>query len=236
MRVEKVIAVSDQYRTNTKALVIVLLIVLVAVSFCLWVFYYQVEDQLQRPVGEPDFDPKDKQEIRRLWSENTEMRLAQEVKYRVENNLRLTIKQLQDEVAGLDEELQFYKRLMAPLDVQKGLAIDSFVVHGQIGQRSIEFTMLLTQVTDSNNWVSGGIEIDVQGVELSTDNVRTFNAILEEDEPLLFRFRYFQEIKSRIFIPTSIEPKKIIVRVRNDQPEGRHLEQQFDWGKIIKKW
>ena len=96
MRVGKVIAVSDQYRTNRNKLVIALFIIIATVSFAFALFYYYVEDQLQRSGEKPSFDPADRQEIRRLKSKSAEMRRVLAVEIGVTENLRLTIKELKD--------------------------------------------------------------------------------------------------------------------------------------------
>ena len=93
MRVGKVIAVSDQYRSNRNKLVIVLFIIIATVSFAFALYYYYVEDQLQRSGEKLLFDPADKQEIRRLISKSAEMRRVLAVEIGVTENLRLAIKE-----------------------------------------------------------------------------------------------------------------------------------------------
>ncbi|MCH2351171.1 MAG: hypothetical protein MK322_06870 [Pseudomonadales bacterium] len=231
MRVGKVIAVSDQYRTNRNKLVIALFIIIATVSFAFALFYYYVEDQLQRSGEKPSFDPADKQEIRRLKSKSAEMRRVLAVEIGVTENLRLTIKELKDEIGSLNEEVQFYKRIMVPQASDRGLGIKSLVVHRKVGENGFQFILVLMQRTDSNKWVTGNVEINVQGVDLVDGTKQTLNVSSGYYKPHTFGFRYFQEIEGWMALPDGFEPTTLVVRVRGEHA-GNEVEEYFDWESI----
>ena len=231
MRVGKVIAVSDQYRTNRNKLVIVQFIVIVAVSLTFTLFYYYVEDQLQRAGEKLSFDLGDKEEIDRLTSKRAEMRRVLAVEIGVTENLRQTIKELKDQIASLNEEVQFYKRVMAPQDADRALGIESLVVDREVDKKGFQFVLVLVQLRDSNKWVTGKVEINVQGVDLSDGSTKTLNVSSGHYEPHPFRFRYYQEIAGWKTLPDGFEPIKLIVRVRAEQT-GNEIEEYFDWESI----
>ena len=75
--------------------------------------------------------------------------------------LRLTIKDLRDEVAAVTEEVTFYKSLMSPSSLARGLQIAEFDVAttGEINQ--FTYHLLLTQVESRRDWIQGDIRIEV---------------------------------------------------------------------------
>ena len=68
-----------------------------------------------------EIDQVNEVRIKELLGELIDANLSEEVSHQASQELRKTIKTLRDEVAGLNEEVTFYKSLMAPSSVERGL-------------------------------------------------------------------------------------------------------------------
>ena len=74
------------------------------------------------------------------------------------NALRESIKTLHDEEAELRRELVFYRSLMAPGKLTKGLQVASFELFTNDGE-GFTYHLLLTQVTNQRARISGTVKI-----------------------------------------------------------------------------
>lgn len=160
--------------------------------------------------------------------------------------LKHDIRALKDEVAALTEEVTFYKSLMAPSSVAKGLQIADFELTAMEEPGRFTFHLLLTQVENRRDWVQGEASLEVHGklvpdssddrttgsdsVTLITERVLPLTEIGEGDSyPLKFRFRYFQDLTGVISLPPGFEPERITVRAGKRGASTDALTRSFDW-------
>ena len=120
---------------------------------------------------------------------------------------------------------------MVPQASDIGLVIKSLVVHRKAGENGFQFILVLMQLTDSNKWVTGNVEINVQGVDLVDGTKQTLNVSSGYYKPHTFGFRYFQEIEGWMALPDGFEPTTLVVRVRGEHA-GNEVEEYFDWESI----
>ncbi|MCR9279277.1 MAG: hypothetical protein NXH85_15055 [Pseudomonadaceae bacterium] len=145
--------------------------------------------------------------------------------------LRATIKQQKDEIAQLQEQVNFFQRLMAPGSAPRGVMIDR-VELSRAGD-AFEYYVLLTQLEDRRSWVSGLVVIDVIGQRGGAQQVLSLTELTEVDSyPIKYRFRYFQDFSGSLSLPDGFEPSAI--RVRADQSSGKdNLEREFAWDAAL---
>lgn len=170
-----------------------------------------------------------------LTRELADARLGQSVDAQAAQSLRQTISELRDRVAGLREEVTFYKSLMAPSSIRRGLQIAEFEL-GQ-GESDNQFTyhILLTQAEERRDWVRGSVQVEVHGLRsrgdgTTVEEVLPLTELAEtEDYPLEFRFRYFQNLSGTLTLPDGFRPRAVLVTMT---PRGRvndRTERSFDW-------
>lgn len=164
--------------------------------------------------------------------------LSQEVENEAAQALKEDIRALKEQLAALTEEVTFYKSLMAPSSLAKGLQIADFELLPMEEEGRYTFHLLLTQVETRRDWVQGEATLEVEGrmpgtggseaVTGSGQRVLPLTEIGEGDSyPLKFRFRYFQDLTGVISLPAGFEPERIVVKAgkRNTQA----LRRTFDW-------
>jgi hypothetical protein len=202
--------------------------------------------QLGRSVGELDRLYVDS--LERLNSANAatvgvlearlvEAELTRGVDQEAAGELRGTIRELKDEVASLEEEVTFYKSLMAPSSLARGLQIADFELEPMDRDGRYTFHLLLTQVETRRDWVQGDATLEVHGRMTGSENatpeadrVLNLTEIGEEGTyPLKFRFRYFQDLTGVINLPSGFTPDRIVVTAGKSGAGSDNLSRTFEW-------
>jgi hypothetical protein len=179
---------------------------------------------------------KDSQEsaIAELNRELVDARLGQSVGEQAAQALRGAVSELRSEVAGLQEEVTFYKSLMAPSSLTKGLQIADLQLFGAEDGTDFAYQLLLTQAQVRRDWVQGSVALSVRGVapEAGPETERLLSfADLDADGtyPLKFRFRYFQQLTGQVRLPTGFRPLEVLVTATPSGRGGEVLERTFPW-------
>ncbi len=160
--------------------------------------------------------------------------LKRDVDQQAGQELRRTIKLLRDDTAALAEEVTFYKSLMSPSSVARGLQIEEFdvVATGELNQ--FTYHLLLTQVESRRDWIQGDIHIDIRGRQMATPAADEQVLSLTEIEdlgsyPLKFRFRYFQDLSGLLTLPRGFVPRAVDITALRRGSRSDSLRRTFDW-------
>lgn len=174
-------------------------------------------------------------QIDELKRQLVDARLGKDVDAQASQQLRENIKQLRDEVAALKEEVTFYKSLMAPSSVERGLQIAEFELTQAEAVDQFVYHLLLTQVEARRDWIQGSVRVDVRGRragagEQFEEQVLSLTEIAQVDPyPLRFRFRYFQDLSGVLTLPEGFEPEAVVVTASRRGNRSDNLQRTFDW-------
>ncbi len=163
----------------------------------------------------------------RLVDADLRNRVHDEVTQRLQND----VKSFRDRIAALEEEVAFYQALMAPSSVKQGLQIAEFQVSAGRGRGEFEFEILLTQVAQQRSWISGDVEMTLQGLsEGGAEQVLSLTDISDADPyPLPYRFRYFQDLSGTMRLPAGFEPRSVTIRAKAQKGRDAAHERIFEW-------
>lgn len=149
--------------------------------------------------------------------------------------LREDIVRYSEEIAGLREEVTFYKSLMAPSSVDRGLQIAQFELTAVADTDQFSYRLLLTQMEARRDWVQGSVRVDVRGRSTSAGSadeqqVLSLTELAEVDPyPLKYRFRYFQDLSGVMSLPAGFLPEAVVVTVDRGGSRQDNLQRTFDW-------
>ncbi|HQU16602.1 MAG: DUF6776 family protein [Gammaproteobacteria bacterium] len=142
-----------------------------------------------------------------------------------------SLKGLQDQVLELKQDLAFYRTVVGPRAGKVGLRIQSLMV-SRTGDPSIyRYQLVLSQVLKRDQWAQGGVTLEVDGRQGGTPG-RLSLKDLEVDRKaptLVFRFKYFQRLQGRLRLPPRFTPRSVLVRVRVETPTRGVIEKTFQW-------
>jgi len=175
-----------------------------------------------------DMASANEQTIATLRQQLTDGKLARDVDREAAQELRTSIKGLRDEVAALEEEVRFYKSLMAPSSLEQGLQIAKFEVSPAAAADQFAYRILLTQVATRRDWIQGHVRVEL--TDPRSGRVLSLTEIAElEAYPLKFRFRYFQDLTGVLTLPAGFEPQSVTVTAARRGSAAQRQEKTFDW-------
>lgn len=167
-------------------------------------------------------------------------RLNEQVQQSANDALREDLTLAHQSVARLQEEVTFYKGLMAPSTLRQGLQVAELQLEAlpsETGAAAFSYQLLLTQVALRRSFIAGEVRMDVIGqfdpIAGKTDSINT-EAVLSLTElseaksyPLKFRFRYFQDLAGRLTLPEGFRPDRILVTANQNGKDP--LQVTFPW-------
>lgn len=150
------------------------------------------------------------------------------------NQTRQSIVALETRNAQLRSDLGFYKKIMAPASVAKGLQIDRLSIDRN-PEGGFDFRLVLTQVGNNKRYQSGVVAVNLvgrsggsaEGIPLRDVSPKT------DDLGIKFRFRYFQDINGSLTLPDGFEPLEVQVVAQLGGKEIVQAERTFLWGKLV---
>jgi hypothetical protein len=180
------------------------------------------------------FEPKEVAHLRQhameLERQLADIQLSKVVDRDSNESLRQTIKSLRDELSAAQEEVLFYRQLMAPSEAQRGLRIEKFELNPAQTANEINYRLLLTQVVERHDWASGVVTVDVAGSWGDEQVVLPLTELTKLDSyPLPFRFRYLQDFTGILAIPDGLTPERVIVTAATTGKQGKRIQRTFNW-------
>ncbi len=147
-----------------------------------------------------------------------------------------SIVELETRNAALRSDLAFYKNIMAPASILKGLQIDRLSLN-ENPDGSFEFRLVLTQVGNNNRYQLGLVTISVIGQVDGSIKVLTLPELSPQFDEVgvKFRFRYFQDVKGALTLPDGFEPLKIQVVAQPKGGETGKSERIFSWSTLTSR-
>ena len=171
------------------------------------------------------------QEKRHLADQLAVLERASQIDRQASLEVRQGHGDLQEQLAGLREELAFYQGIMSPGDVEPGIRVQKLRWEPVSAEGGFRYDLTLVQVKRNDQLVRGVVHLSLEG-ELDGHPVTL--TLDELTEPavasLAFRFRYFQHFEGEVRIPNRFRPRIVHLRV---EPAGRgappRVERSYDW-------
>jgi hypothetical protein len=149
-------------------------------------------------------------------------------------DLQQTLRERQEEIAGLRADLGFYSRLTGGNGKREGLTVHSLHLAPVAGSRAYNFTVTLTQNLKKGQIATGRVRVSVVGVRRDTlENLR-WQDLGQQNEPtgLEFAFKYFQRISGTVMLPEGFTANRIKVEAETTGSESR-VQQDFAWSEAL---
>jgi len=143
--------------------------------------------------------------------------------------LRESDRQRQDEIASLQADLIFYRRLGGANGSDTALAVHHMELQHT---RSPRVYLLVFTLTQSLRWVSsiaGQVQLGVDGIQGGVAaHLDSQQLLAETADPLKFQFKYFQQFERLITLPDGFTADRLTIRL-NSNSLGAAVEQTMQW-------
>ncbi|MCW8196222.1 hypothetical protein F6455_15620 [Proteobacteria bacterium 005FR1] len=170
-------------------------------------------------------------ELESLSQEVANLKLASEVDKASSEGVRSEVITLKSQIAALEEDITFYRGLMAPTDNRRGLTIGSLDVIASGAPRRYDFKIVVQQLATNHQVLNGLLQVNVIGHEGGLTRSIPLKDLSPqiEDESIKLRFKYFQNIVGQIELPEGFEPERIELTASSSGRDGVSVEKKFGW-------
>jgi hypothetical protein len=154
-----------------------------------------------------------------------------EVDRKSTEGLRQNMVDLRSQIATLQEEVAFYKGIMAPSSRKQDLRIQKFDLEKSLEDKRYKFKMVLTQVGTNQRFISGLAGVNVIGILDGKQKVYGLRDISEDiqDYGIKYKFRYFQEISGDLVLPEGFIAESVDVVLQSNGSKAKRIESSFSW-------
>jgi hypothetical protein len=146
-------------------------------------------------------------------------------------DVKADLGRLEEELQAGREEIEFYRGIVAPGDVQPGLRIHRFTLEDSGAPGEYHYDLVLTQLKRNDRYVTGVVDWTISGSMMGEQGELALAGVTNPPvEQLKFRFRYFQDLAGTVTLPEGFESEKVILSIKpGDTGELPPVEQAFDW-------
>ena len=150
-----------------------------------------------------------------------------EVDREAQVHLKEALAASESRVAALQEELQFYRRIVVPAEGRTGLRVQTFeVVDGPL-EHSYRLRLLLVQNPQRSGRASGRVELALHGLLEGEEASLALEQLAAEPQP--YEFLYFQDVDLDIIIPEGFVPQSAEISLQPSGRSGRPVTASFPW-------
>lgn len=218
------------------------LIALPLVLIAMGVFYfgkYYVAEELIRAHHRIEALENELQVQRNLLDEersrSTVAEREADVVRRANALLRESERQRQDEIANLQADLEFYRRLGGASGSQAPLTVHYVELQPTQSPRVFRVVVSLTQNLRWAASISGQVQLSVDGIRNGVAAHLTYKQLLaESNKPLSFQFKYFQQLEQLITLPEGFEASRLNIVLKSGSLKAP-VEQSWEWESLINR-
>ncbi|TDG11561.1 hypothetical protein E2F43_17760 [Seongchinamella unica] len=175
--------------------------------------------------------PRLQQELGSLRTELEVQRTQTQVSEQALEMVRREIAEQKEQIASLEEGLQFYRSLMAPGEIAQGLSLRPLELVALDMPGQFSFRIVAQQEARKHSLLKGELSAEVVGV-LDDQQVSYSLAELSDDlegPAITLRFRYFQSIEGTLVLPQGFEPGSVRLLATATSPRKMEVREEFSW-------
>jgi len=173
-------------------------------------------------------------EIETLRQQNASLERAEQVARAANNDLQQTLRDHQEQIAGLRADLAFFSRLTGGAGRREGLNVHGVRVAPADSPRVYNATITLTQNLKSGQVAAGRVRVSISGVRDGKLTTLGWSELAPDQDAngLAFSFKYFEQIKAIVMLPAGFAPNRIRVEADAGGDMGR-ADQDYAWSDAL---
>jgi len=146
-------------------------------------------------------------------------------------DVRATVREHRQTIAERNEEISFYKGLMSPTDLERGLGIRSWELYNGLDPQRFQFKLILQQLAVKHLLLRGTVTVELVGTVAGVVTKLPLHSLSPQiDGPQIdLRFKYFQYVEGELELPADFVPERVDIVARASKPKKVQVEKQFPW-------
>lgn len=227
---------SDPRRERWRRWLLAVLVLTVPLAFLLGMHWSERQTQREQDENRALLErlAKQGQELELLRQRLVVVGSREKVSQQAIEQNRRTIKLLEEQIFKQQQDLAFYKGVLAPASRREGLRIRAFELQATDSPRRFRYKLLLSRVGTGEEPLQGQLRVTIEGRQGGKDASLELSALSGEasEASIPFSFKHFQSFPEagrfgELLLPEGFEPLQVKVRaeVEGDKP----LDRTFEW-------
>lgn len=175
----------------------------------------------------------DKLQVRfdELQQQSMEYKVSADVDQLAVQKIRQDVYELEKVIDDQRQELIFYRGMMSPQDIEKGLSLRSWQIEPASMDRGFEFKLVVQQLASVHRLLSGTVNIIIRGEQAGRAKQFSISELSPQIDknPVKLRFKYFQSIEGELELPEGFIPTEVVVSARSTGKKRMVAEAVFPW-------
>lgn len=177
-------------------------------------------------------------QLNRLEKENEELRLrvataeqSLTIGEQAGEKVRAELVARESRIAELQQEISFYRGIMAPADGSEGVSIGRFSISQTADPRRYQYKLLVQQSATRHSLVNGRATFTVVGSQDGQPKRFPLSELSQQvdSETIPLRFKYFQNIEGELHLPEGFVPEGVELSLKSSGRKGFNIEQRYGW-------
>jgi hypothetical protein len=143
-----------------------------------------------------------------------------------------TITSLRERVAQLEEDIVFYRQVVAEETEDTGLMIGQLNVDATTDPGRYRYKLVMRQKdADGDTFLVGHVNVNLVGLRDDEQVILALRDISEAEDELdiRLRFKYFQNIEGDQALPEGFQPDRIQIAAVSTEPVSKTISEDFGW-------
>lgn len=141
--------------------------------------------------------------------------------------LRDQLQRANGQLAGLGNELKFYRSIISPEDGASGLRIQDFELDTTGSGNQFRYKLVLIQALKHNRDVDARVSFEVEGARAGSK--ATIRHPADGAAPIEVRFKYFQTLTGALELPPDFVPSAVTVTVTGKKKKDPTVARRYPW-------
>ena len=174
-------------------------------------------------------------ELRERQAQLVRAEKAAEVDRMAAESVRKDLLTYRQEAADLQRDVDFFRGLMAPDELQRGLKLHSFDVDFDEASNRYTFKAVMTNAGGKGNVIKGSLKLKMIAASEGGNKEFLFSELPEfqGSMPVKLRFRFFQNIQGSFKLPADFKPVSIGASANVKDSGGEYFRASYRWGNLV---
>ena len=173
------------------------------------------------------------EKIRELEKQITRLLKSTEVEVQAAEQNKSALREKEIQLSKLNEELVFYRSLLAPEKIGSGVEVRDFNLRAS-GTSEYYYDFLLTQSSRNNRVAKGNVNVTIDGKQGDVmRRIQVTNAEPAMGEALKYSFKYFQRLNGVFALPENFQPHQVLIEVAPSSAGKSPMQLSYSWQELI---
>ena len=175
-----------------------------------------------------------REENSQLYADIAKFNRTDEISKQLRKNNHSELVRLQDEVATLSGELDFYRDIVRSAEIDDGPRVKGLQIKTLRGESRFGYKIVMTYITKQHRFAEGRLLIVFRGELAGNEKNLKFHELVESGKKSLkFKFKHFHLFEGTLKMPEKFVPLQVQVSVADSRGRQYRQDSTYDWVSVL---